>query len=133
MLQAERFHLHPTRETPEIIFDPANRLVEISGNSFPNNVEEFYLPIIHMVEDYLRNHPSLVDMEIIVRLNYINTSSAKLILEFIRVFELWIHSDQHHCYLRWFYFEDDPEMRSLAEDITSNVTFEYQIIANRTR
>ena len=43
-----KFELKPTRDTPEVIFDPTNNIFSIKGNSLPEDAASFFNPIFQM-------------------------------------------------------------------------------------
>ena len=67
--------------TPKIILDKDNQRFEVSGNSLPEDIIGFYLPIYKWFEEYMKDpnqHTKLV-----IKLNYFNSSSSKAILDII--------------------------------------------------
>ena len=74
--------IDPTEETPKVVLDKAEGVFEIAGNSLPEDVLEFYNPIISWFEEYSLNpNPKT---ELVFNLEYYNTSSSKM---FIKLFE----------------------------------------------
>jgi len=47
----ESLKIEATDKTPRIILDPYNDIFEISGNSRPENVSEFYFPVINWLNE----------------------------------------------------------------------------------
>ena len=51
----------PAKEkSPKVTFDPERRLFEMEGNSRPENVRDFYYPIIDMLRKYFEQIVSLL-------------------------------------------------------------------------
>ena len=48
----DAIHLEGTNDTPEIILDRQNNTYKFGGKSLPEDVEEFYTPILKWVEEY---------------------------------------------------------------------------------
>ena len=48
----EEIKIPETEKSPRVLFDPENRLFELEGNSRPENVREFYHPIIDKLRNY---------------------------------------------------------------------------------
>jgi len=65
-----------TRDTPYIIFDPENDQFEISGNCLPEDSTKFFEPIFDWIEKYI--HDPLKDTILVCKLEYFNSSSAKM-------------------------------------------------------
>ena len=51
----EPLSIKSTEDTPKIILDPLKELFEISGRSLPEDVNQFYKPVIDWFKDYLDN------------------------------------------------------------------------------
>ncbi len=41
----DNLRIEPTKYTPEIIFDAETNLLEIKGETYPENTAEFYAPV----------------------------------------------------------------------------------------
>ena len=92
--------------TPKIILDKDNQRFEVSGNSLPEDIIGFYLPIYKWFEEYMKDpnqHTKLV-----IRLNYFNSSSSKAILDIItNLAELTYKGFQVE--VEWHYLEMDDD------------------------
>ena len=42
--------IEKTTKTPQVIFDPANEIFEISGRSLPENVVKTYEPVLQWID-----------------------------------------------------------------------------------
>lgn len=94
-------------ESPQVFFDPKKGILEISGKSLPEDTKGFYDPIIDAVKEYTQKpNPHTV---INLKLNYINSSSTKKILELVTHFEK-IEKEGYNVELNWFYEENDDDM-----------------------
>jgi len=67
--------------TPKIILDKDNNRFEVSGNSLPEDIIGFYLPVYKWIEEYVKQ-PNQVT-KLVIKLNYFNSSSSKAILDII--------------------------------------------------
>ncbi len=79
----ENLYIEKTHSTPGIYFDAVSGLLEIKGESFPENVVKFYTPILEWIKDYI-NH---TDQEVVMvfEIIYFNSSSSKI---FMTIFDL---------------------------------------------
>ena len=115
-----------TKETPRILLDKENNKFEFEGRSRPENVSEFYHPVLHWFEEYHKNP----NKETVVNMNfeYFNTSSAKAILELLKTLESYYLSGMDIKIL-WHYHIDDEDMQDSGEDYASMVKlpFEYKV------
>jgi hypothetical protein len=119
--------------SPAIRFDPDTNHLSLSGDSTPENCMEFYKPVIQWLENYRallyyrnRNTQRRQTMKLEIRLNYFNTTSAKFLLEILKISKS-IGSDGHEVELIWFYENDDQDMKDagmeMAELANVNLVF----------
>lgn len=79
----ENLLIEKTKSTPEINFNITSGLLQIKGESFPENVVKFYTPVI----DWIKNYISTETKEIILEFEivYFNSSTSKV---FMTIFDL---------------------------------------------
>lgn len=75
--------IEQTKSTPYINFDANSGFLQISGESFPENVTKFYTQIIDWIQNYLNQESK--EMTIEFRITYFNSSSSKV---FMTIFDL---------------------------------------------
>ncbi|HUX52791.1 MAG TPA: DUF1987 domain-containing protein [Williamwhitmania sp.] len=117
--------IDPTEETPKVVLDKVEGVFEIAGNSLPEDVLEFYNPIISWFDEYSLNpNPKT---ELVFNLEYYNTSSSKM---FIKLFEKLreMHRHGHTIEVQWHYFEDDDDMQEAGEDYAENLKVPFKMI-----
>lgn len=70
--------IEKTHSTPGIVFDTETGVLEIKGESFPENVPKFYGPVIEWIKDFLNS----TDKEIVFNfeISYFNSSSSKILM-----------------------------------------------------
>ena len=102
-----------TPTTPEIDFRDSGQMI-IKGKSLPEDPKKFYGPIFKWIEEF---EAELVKMD--VKLEYVNTSSSKNILELIK----YIDKNQkiRHLDLNWYYEIDDMDMLEFGEMIGRSI------------
>jgi hypothetical protein len=82
----QAFVREQTKSTPWIKFDPAQNILEIKGESYPENSAKFYSPMLEWLEAYLQEvdeGPVYVDIELV----YFNSSSSKILMNFFDLLE----------------------------------------------
>ena len=75
----DKLDIEPTSRTPAVMFDFANNHLKISGESYPEDVTEFYRPVFKALDGYLGalgEGNCRFDFELI----YLNSSSAKAVM-----------------------------------------------------
>ncbi len=110
----ENLKLEATRYTPAISFDCERHVLEINGESYPENIAEFYAPVFSWVEEYLEQ---LEDQEVMVNMEliYFNSSSSKILLDFFELLED-ASSNGKRITVSWIYEEEDEDTQEFGEE-----------------
>ena len=118
---------------PRVCFEPFERTLEISGYSRPENVRDFYMPIIEWIEEYmgwiLKNQNADESIEPITfkfKYIYFNSSSAKFIHDIMVVLSD-MQENKIPIKVYWFFDEDDDELREAGEELSdmAKLPFHY--------
>ena len=113
--------IEPTSKTPLIDFSLSGKLV-ISGSSFPENAKEFFDPVIDWAGELQSEY---MDLDLV--LEYMNTASAKKILELLRKMEANLRIQK--LKVNWYYDKDDEdslEAGQILADTLSRIEFTYR-------
>jgi len=114
-----------TEDTPAIILDPERDVFELAGRSMPEDVNQFYEPVLNWLESYGEN-PN--DKTIVIfKLTYFNTASSKLLLDILLKLEN-IKEEGHDVEIKWFYPEDDEDMQEAGEEYSEIVDLPFEIV-----
>ncbi len=112
--------IEPTQKTPLVEFHSDGKLT-LAGNSYPENVRDFYDPVLQWVSEL---ETEAITLDLIM--DYTNTASAKILLELLRKFD--ISKQFKTVNINWFFEEDDEdtlEAGQILDDIMTNSTFNY--------
>ena len=128
----EKLIIEPTSNSPSVILDPENDKFEFSGESRPENVRAFYLPVLEWLEKYCSEisgkskSSGTTTREFSFNLEYFNSTSAKFILDIYKILSS-IHSDGKDILVKWHYEEDDVDMLEVGMEMSrmSKLPFEY--------
>lgn len=115
-------YIAPTNKTPEIEFKTTGEF-RIAGNSYPENVTEFYQPVINWLDKFLRSNIDGISLN--VDLKYINTSSIKSILNVIIKIRTLSKSTVK---VAWLYEIEDEDMFEAGEDLQKLSKLEFEFI-----
>jgi len=121
----ENFMIEGTGKTPDIILEAEKGKLEFSGRSIPENSIEFYRPVVDWVEKYLETSPPRTT--ITIKLEYFNTSSSKSLFEIFKKFE-YIFKSGNQVLVRWFYEQEDEDMRESGEDFRDILKIPFELI-----
>ena len=121
----EIYSVVETEKTPSINFDLNKGELIISGNSIPENPIECYEPLIKIIDNYILEPKQLTN--ITFRMNYINTSSSRLILDIIKKFEA-INKNSNNVIISWIYEYDDQDMEDAGHDYQSLINLNFNLV-----
>ena len=133
----EKLIIEATVNSPKIVLDPEELKFEFSGEYRPENVRNFYLPVLEWLEKFTSNQSGLKEQERTSALNclfnfeYFNSTSAKYILDIFKSLNA-LNSLGVGLDIKWFYEEDDEDMLEVGEEMSrmSKLKFEYVISDN---
>ena len=114
--------IQESKATPRIYFDSDKNKFEITGNSLPEDVMEFYEPVYEWIRDYI--HQPNPKTEVTIKLLYCNSSSAKVILDLLTLFEQ-IASKGFNVEVNWYYLEMDEDMLATGKEYESMLTIPF--------
>lgn len=118
----EDLYIKNTDKTPKIIFQTIGAL-SLVGRSFPEDTTSFYEPILHWVDTYLKT--PFKKTEMIIRLDYFNTSSVMHLHSMLRKFDIFFRQGKHFR-LDWHYEKDGNEIIDISAEFGLD-TFHFPI------
>ena len=118
--------IEPTDESPEVILDKENGRFEFGGKSLPEDVKEFYSPILIWLENYVKDPND--ETHVKFKFDYFNSASAKQILDILTFFER-IKEDGATVKIDWYYMEDDEDMEEAGDSYGALVELPINLIA----
>jgi hypothetical protein len=110
----DKLDIEATSRTPAVSFDFANHSLKIAGESYPEDVTEFYGPVFAALDAYLGrlgNGSCRVDFELI----YLNSSSAKAIMMLMDKLDAAAKNGAS-VDIHWHYDTEDDTMQELGEE-----------------
>lgn len=106
--------IEASKYTPEIRFDCTNNILEIKGESYPENITDFYTPVFAWLEQFidgLRDQGVTVNLELV----YFNSSSSKVLMDFFDMLETAARQGKSIT-INWYYDEGDEDLLEFGED-----------------
>ncbi len=110
----EDLFIEASKYTPAILFDYKNHLLEIKGESYPENIAEFYAPIFSWIEQYvekLQDQKATINIDLI----YFNSSSSKILLDLFDILESAAEEGKN-IEVNWIYEEGDEDGLEFGEE-----------------
>jgi hypothetical protein len=114
-----------TNKTPTVDFRLSGD-IRIEGRSIPEDSQEFYRPIITWIKALNENLPT--ELNVHVKLEYINTSSSKILLELFKLLDQIHSSGKARVKVTWLYDYDDDDSREEGNNYKSEVDLPFTII-----
>ncbi|MEN8121497.1 MAG: DUF1987 domain-containing protein [Bacteroidota bacterium] len=121
----EIFKYKATGLKPGIILDVENQKFVISGKSCPENVIEFYQPVMKWLEEYKENPLPKTVFEF--NLEYYNTASSKILFVLMQKFEA-IKETGNEVLIKWFFPEDDEALEEAGEEYDHLIDVDFELI-----
>lgn len=122
-----KFELKETATTPYVIFDHSTGLLKIDGRSIPENVIDFYHPILRWIDEYGKNPCETT--EITLKFEYFNTSSSKRIFDIMKKLEKMATDTGKRVIINWYYEEDDEDIFFAGNDYKALISkVEFNLI-----
>lgn len=123
-------NLESTQYTPTISFNPDIGKFEISGISLPENVLDFYTPVLDWLNEYEKSlgaesvSPSPT-LQFSFRLCYYNSGSVRFLISMLQI----IKKICNHTKVRveWFYEKDDIHLYDNGKELEelTGLTFNF--------
>jgi len=120
-----------TSFTPKVIFDPEKKIFQISGESRPPDVREFYDKVLSWLNEF-RLHITASDQKedpIVFSFNfeYFNSSSAKLILDMCKVLAS-LSQKGVNITLEWYHEKEDIDMLEVGKEMSRIVKLPFKYV-----
>ena len=125
-----------TEKTPRVLMDANKKVFEMEGNSRPENVREFYLPITEKIDEYFEKIINeQTDLQSYneepfsfnFKLGYFNSSTAKYISDILMDISDFSQKGIE-IKIYWFFDKNDEDMREAGEDFAEMVTIPFNYI-----
>ncbi|MBF0310722.1 MAG: DUF1987 domain-containing protein [Magnetococcales bacterium] len=115
----EAIHLEATKRTPGIAFDfDANRFA-ISGESYPEDVNKFFAPLVQNLEQHMeRLEGATVSFRF--DLIYFNSTTAKILMGLFETLDRCAAAG-NQVNITWAYAADDSNMQELGEEFSEDL------------
>lgn len=112
-------------DTPMVVLDKEKKHFEISGKSLPEDVIDFYQPVLDWIGNYQSEPLDLTVFDI--KLIYFNTASSKLILDLLMLLEE-IQEGGSEVKIRWYSLASDEDMQEAGEEYADMVDLNFEFL-----
>jgi hypothetical protein len=116
--------IEKTKYTLEINFNGTTGILNMEGSSYPENAIDFYKPITNWIEDFIKEVKKPITLNF--KLNYLNTSSTKCILDIFEILEEY--NEKNKVVVNWYYEEDDEDILETGEEMGEDIEIPMNFI-----
>lgn len=124
----EKLVIEAGKDTPRICFDAEAKLLEIAGDSYPENAALFYGPVFAWLEHFLqllRDAPrhggaTLAKTLVRIQVNYLNSSSSKVMLNFFDRLDAAV-AEGLPMEVQWLYFRGNETLHECGEEFSDDL------------
>jgi hypothetical protein len=123
-----------TEKSPKVVFDPKKLFFEMEGNSRPENVRDFFYPIIDTLKEHFdgiikkttkAENDSVFNFNF--KLEYFNSASAKFISDILVIVKS-CNDNNVHIKVNWYFEDGDEDMKEVGEDFSDMISFPFNFI-----
>ena len=107
---------------PSVNFNAVSGILIMKGRSIPEHPKAMFTPIINWIIDYLKQPAAKT--ELILKLDYINSSSYKFMLNIMELFTPIKESTT----IKWYYELDDDDMKEVGAELKNIIPVTIEMI-----
>ena len=119
----EALRIAATDDSPEVILDKENQEMQISGKSLPEDVVDFYQPVLDWLNTY-RTAPNASTV-FQLKLLYFNTASSKMIRDILMIFEEMVEEGKE-VRIQWYSLASDEDMQEAGQEYEEMVDVPFE-------
>lgn len=121
----ESLLIEAKKDTPRIYFSKSEKTFEMSGKSLPEDVIDFYTPVLDWIKQYIKD--PLDETMIVLKLEYINSTSSKIVSEMLELFESILENGKI-VRVKWYYPDEDDDIKITGEELKETMGFNIELI-----
>lgn len=115
-----------TGSTPAILADWEGGVLDMKGDSYPENSFELFQPVLDWIDRFLKetDRPLHLNLELL----YLNTSSIRALMDILDQLQV-AHDGGRSVQVVWRYDPANERVAELAEEFREDCTFPFTIEA----
>ncbi|MBU1247522.1 MAG: DUF1987 domain-containing protein [Proteobacteria bacterium] len=117
----DELYIEATKSSPLVKFDPKNNVLEIVGESYPENAVKFYAPMFEWLNNnlgHLNSQPLTVNLNV----SYFNSSSSKALMNLFDVLEETFQK-VGKITVNWLYLGENETAQECGEEFQEDLEF----------
>jgi SiaC family regulatory phosphoprotein len=120
----EKLYIEKTMKSPEVLFDRANGIINLTGNAILEDTIPFFEPLLQWVDNYVLEPK---DTDVNIDLEYFNTSAAKIFVSMFRALAK-VEQANRKLNINWIYCEDDEIIRDSGMDFSKLSRLKFNMV-----
>ncbi len=108
-----------TRSTPYIMLDTAKGYMRFEGESFHENVADFYAELDTLLGEYMQTDFTLFTFD--CELSYFNSSTSKFLMNLLIEMDDAIAGSDKQVVVNWIFSNENDIMLEFGEDFSEEV------------
>jgi SiaC family regulatory phosphoprotein len=121
----KNLEIQPTKISPLVKYYEGENMLEINGESYPENAVEFFRPVLDWLEEHLSENEGMFTLNL--KLTYFNTSSSKCLLDLIDRLEDR-HGVKPDVQVKWFHQQEDEDMMESGEEFAEGLELPFTLV-----
>lgn len=118
-------NIQGSSDLPKVDFDYRKGKLFMGGSSLPDNVFEFYNPIIKWINEYKRSAKTTTRIEF--SFDYLNTASTNMMAKIIRSLQD-LKTTCEDVNFVWYYYHGDYDMKELGNELLEDSICKYELV-----
>ena len=129
----KHINIPASEKSPKVVFEPKKYFFEMEGNSRPENVRDFFYPIIDTLKEHFdglirkANNEDEPEFNFNFKLEYFNSASAKFISDILVIVKN-CNENNVKIKVNWYFEDGDEDMKEVGEDFSDMITFPFNFI-----
>jgi hypothetical protein len=120
----DEVHMLPTDRTPDILLNPEG-IIKMKGRAFRLNKDEVPIEMINWIDAYMGNPAEIT--YVFIAFEYMNTVSTSILVSLLKNLSK-VKAQLKKLVIKWYYEEDDPDMRERGEYISNAINNPIEFI-----
>ena len=116
----DNWKIEATKYTPLVNFDAASNTLELTGESYPENLTTLADPLFSWLEDYLAQLEEQT-FTVNIELTYFNSSSSKMLLDLFDQLEEEVADNGKTIIVNWIYDTENEVAEEYGEEFQEDV------------
>lgn len=112
-------------DVPQVLFDNKRGKLFMGGSSLPENVIEFFNPIMRWLDEYKSNSTASTSVEF--NFEYLNTASTNMMARIIESLQD-LKEVNKEITITWCYTTGDYDMKELGLELLEDTSCTYNIV-----